>query len=235
MRRDYGLLQLWDTVAAAVPERECLVQGDRRLSWAEVATRSTQLSWWFTNRDVGPREGDVAEWESPNDLVGMFMRNGIEYLEGSLGCLRARCAPFNVNYRYTAPELAYLLGDARPSVMIYHLEFASVLEEALARTEIARPLLIHVADDSANAPLAGSIAYEVAVAEAQTPAVAVTPSPRRRPRSLHRGDDRYAQGRALGSARARWGRRVASPSGRSRRPPRPPRAAGGCALTRRLP
>ena len=39
--------------------------------------------------------------------------NGNEYLEAMLGAFKARVAPFNVNYRYVAEELRYLLVDAQ--------------------------------------------------------------------------------------------------------------------------
>ena len=41
------------------------------------------------------------------------MTNSNEYLEGMLGAYAARVAPFNVNYRYVADELVYLLDNAR--------------------------------------------------------------------------------------------------------------------------
>ena len=42
----------------------------------------------------------------------MYLHNGNEYLEAMLGAFKARVAPFNVNYRYVADELRYLLSDA---------------------------------------------------------------------------------------------------------------------------
>jgi len=32
----FNLAQVHEAIAAAIPERECIVQGDRRSSWAEV-------------------------------------------------------------------------------------------------------------------------------------------------------------------------------------------------------
>ncbi len=43
----------------------------------------------------------------------MYLHNGNEYLESMLGAFKARVAPFNVNYRYVAEELRYLLNDSR--------------------------------------------------------------------------------------------------------------------------
>jgi fatty-acyl-CoA synthase len=175
--RDFGILQLWDAVAAAVPERECIVQGERRLSWGEVAERTARLGWWLTGHGFGPRPEPTADWESPNDLVGLLMRNCPEYLEGSLGAYRARCAPFNINYRYKADELAHLFADAKPVALIYQLEFAPELEAAIARGGVERPALIHVEDGSGNEPPAGSVPYEEALRTATEPAEPVVPTP----------------------------------------------------------
>ena len=59
------------------------------------------------------------------------MANANEYLEGMLGAYRARVAPFNVNYRYVADELVYLLDNARAAAVMYHAQFAPALAEAL--------------------------------------------------------------------------------------------------------
>ncbi|MET0954068.1 MAG: AMP-binding protein [Aeromicrobium sp.] len=175
--RTFGILDLWDAVAGSVPDRECIVQGERRLTWAEVADRTSRLGWWLTGHGLGARPGPVADWESPNDTVGLLMRNSPEYLESSLAGYRARCAPFNVNHRYLGEELAYLLTDARPSAMIYHLEFGPVLAEALQISGAAVPHLIHVGDDSGRDPLPGSVAYEQALDDAVEPDEPVVPSP----------------------------------------------------------
>src|SRR6266404_2690655 len=43
---------------------------------------------------------ELANHESGQDHVGFYLLNCPEYIEGMLGCYRARSAPFNVNYRY---------------------------------------------------------------------------------------------------------------------------------------
>ena len=43
--------------------------------------------------------------ESGQDHLGIYLRNGNEYLEAMIGSYRARVAPFNVSYRYVEDEL----------------------------------------------------------------------------------------------------------------------------------
>ncbi|SHH04497.1 fatty-acyl-CoA synthase [Jatrophihabitans endophyticus] len=173
--RDFGFLQVWDAVAAAVGTRECVVQGDRRSTWDETAERSRRLGWWLTGQGFGAR-GEVASWESPNDTVGILLRNRAEFLETTLGCYRARCAPFNVNYRYTGEEVAYLLRDAGAAVLVYQREFAAVVADAVGRLADP-PRLVLVEDGSPTEPAAASVEFEQALSDAVRPSVEPVPSP----------------------------------------------------------
>lgn len=174
---DFGYLQLWDAVAAAVPERDCIVQGDKRQDFATTRERSTRLGWWLTTSGLGHRGTEVEAWRSPNDLVGMLLRNCPEYLETTLACYRARCAPFNINYRYTAAEVAHLLDDADASVLVHHREFSVMVAEALTLIETEAPLLVVVDDDSAAQPVPAALAYEGVLADAVRPEVVPEASP----------------------------------------------------------
>jgi fatty-acyl-CoA synthase len=85
-----------------------------------------------------------------------------------LGAYKARCAPFNVNYRYVEEELLYLFDNSDARAVIYHARFAPLLakiRERLPKLE----LLIQVADESGHALLDGALDYEQALADA-TPA-----------------------------------------------------------------
>ena len=56
--------------------------------------------------------------------MGLYLRNGNEYLEAMVAGYRARVAPFNVNYRYVEEELLYLLTDSKARALVYSAEFA---------------------------------------------------------------------------------------------------------------
>ena len=62
-----------------------------------------------------------------HDHVGLYLLNGNEYLEGMVGAWKARCASFNVNYRYVEEELRSLLDDASAAAVIIHERFTPVL------------------------------------------------------------------------------------------------------------
>jgi fatty-acyl-CoA synthase len=174
---DFGYVSLWDTVAATVPDRECIVQGRRRQTWQDTRQRTIHLASWLAGQGLGAREGTTQPWDCPNDRVGVLSRNCPEALEAILASYRARCAPFNINYRYRSRELAHLLDDAAPAVLIYQREFAPVLTEALRHTTASTPALVYIDDDSGQRPVPGSEAYESLASAEQHPATLPEPSP----------------------------------------------------------
>src|SRR5678815_3456533 len=98
----FNLATIQEALAAAVPDRECIVHRDRRLSWAAFNERTRRLANYLLGRDLGcHRERDgLANWESGQDHLGIYLYNCPEYLEAMVGAFKARVAPFNVNYRY---------------------------------------------------------------------------------------------------------------------------------------
>src|SRR5215510_15365026 len=130
---DHNVAALHEAVAAAVPDRECIVAGGVHRTWAEVTDRSRRLAAVLAGAGLGLR-GDPAvgpPWQSPHDHVALYLHNGHEYLEGMLGAWKARAAAINVNYRYVAAELAYVLADSGARAVIYHGAFAATLAEVL--------------------------------------------------------------------------------------------------------
>jgi fatty-acyl-CoA synthase len=79
-----------------------------------------------------------------------------------LGAFKGRVAPFNVNYRYVAEELIYLLNDSSASIIVYHSIFAPILESILPQVPLIT-MMLQVDDESANDLLSGAIWYEDAL------------------------------------------------------------------------
>ncbi|QGG95348.1 AMP-binding protein [Actinomarinicola tropica] len=164
---ELNLPQIHEAIAAAVPDRECLVHRDRHLTWAQVHDRTRRFAAGLAARGIGRhgRLDDLAGWESPHDHVALHLHNGVEYLEAMLGTMKAGAAAVNVNYRYVAEELRYLLADARARVVVHHEAFTPVLAEVLPELPDVE-LLVRVPDGSGHDPLPRSVDYEVLLAEA---------------------------------------------------------------------
>ena len=162
-----NLAFLHEAIAAAIPERECLVFRDRRLSWSQVSDRTRRLAAVLRAHGLGcrhEREG-LANWESGQDHVGLYLHNGNEYLEGMVGAMKARCAPFNVNYRYVDEELIYLFDNADARAVVFHARFAPTL--ARVRSALPQVALWLQEDDGSGETLEGALDYEQALADAK--------------------------------------------------------------------
>src|SRR5687768_6118701 len=122
---DYSIIDVFRAVAGANPDRPCIVHRDQSLSYAEVLDRAEAFARVLAALELGIREerASLSPWESGQDHVALYLLNGPEYLEASLAGYAARAVPFNVNYRYVADELAYLLNDASTAAIVYHARF----------------------------------------------------------------------------------------------------------------
>lgn len=98
---------LWEAVALLRGDAPAIVQGTRRLSWADFARRSARLASVFASLGVGPGAN-----------VGLCMHNRPEYLEATWAAFMLGASPLNLNYRYTADELAYVLADGDATVVL---------------------------------------------------------------------------------------------------------------------
>ena len=97
--------------------------------------------------------------------MGLYLYNGNEYLEGMLGAMKARCAPFNVNYRYVDDELIYLFENSSVRALVYHASFAETLQRIRDRLPGVR-LWLQVGDESDAPLLPGALDFETALAQA---------------------------------------------------------------------
>ncbi len=175
---EFSIAQVHEAVAAAIPEREAVVFRDRRITYGQLAERSRRLANALLARGLRVRKEReaLAGHESGQDHLALYLYNGNEYYEGMLGAWKARVAPLNVNYRYVAEELRYLLGNARARAVVYHADFAPLLERVRADLPDLE-VLLQVADDSGNPLLPGAEDYETVLAGASPQQPDVEPSP----------------------------------------------------------
>jgi 3-oxocholest-4-en-26-oate---CoA ligase len=173
-----NLARIQQALAAAYPDRDCVVTPTRRQSYAQVAERARRLASVLHAHGLGSHRerSGLANHESGQDHVGLYMLNAPEYVEAMLGCYRARVAPFNVNYRYVDDELVYLLDDADAVGLVYHARYAPTLMRIRDRLPRVR-LLLQVDDGSGEPLVPGALDYEAALAVASPAGPDVTPTP----------------------------------------------------------
>jgi len=161
----FNLSDVFGTVARTIPDQTFLVWRDRRLSYADVDARVDGFARYLASVGLGchTERDSLAGHESGQDHLGIYLRNGNEYLEAMIGSYRARVAPFNVSYRYVEEELVYLLTDSNARALVYPAEFAprvAAIRDRLPALEV----LIQVADGSGIALLPGAVDYETILA-----------------------------------------------------------------------
>lgn len=88
-------------------QRTALVQGDRRLTWAQLYSRARQMSNLLAEHGVGPQ-----------DRVAFLDKNGIEHFEVFYGAALLNAVCVDVNWRLAAPEVEYIVNDAEAKVFV---------------------------------------------------------------------------------------------------------------------
>ena len=139
---ELNIADLFELVVDTVPEREALVCGDARYTYARLDEEANRLAHFLADRGV-----------KPGEHVGMYLYNGAEYLVAVLAAFKVRAVPVNVNYRYVEDELAYLLKDANLAALFYQRELGSRLAGVRDRVPGIR-VLVQV-EDASGAPDAG--------------------------------------------------------------------------------
>jgi len=165
-RLERNLADIFEVVVDAVPDREALVAGVRRLTYAELDERANRLAHHLAGAGIGA-----------GDHVAAYLYNGCEFIETMLAAFKLRAAVVNVNYRYVAKELEYILRDSDAKAIVYDTRFSTTLAEVDANLE---KLGEHLAVGDGEA-VAGSTAYEEALAAASPV----------RPPIARTGDDLY--------------------------------------------
>jgi fatty-acyl-CoA synthase len=147
-----------------VPDRTALVAGEARRTYAELDARANRFGHHLLHAGVGP-----------GDHVAVLSWNRVEWIEAHLGIYKARASVINVNYRYVADELRYMLENSDAGAIVFERSFAPMVAEV----RDGAPLLRHfvVIDDGTSGPSGdddagkavaelGAIAYEQALAAA---------------------------------------------------------------------
>ena len=138
--RQFNLADLFEIVVDTVPHRLALVAGDVRLTYAGLDGRANRFAHVLTGLAL-----------APGAHVGILARNRAEWVEAMIGCYKARCVPINLNYRYVAPELRYVVDNADLEVLVYERELGPLVADALDGLVLDRPLHLLVVEDGTAA------------------------------------------------------------------------------------
>ena len=136
---EFGFSEVLETISDTVPEATALICGDTRRTWREFEQRSARLAAALAARDI-----------TAGAKIAVYLHNCNEYAEAHFAAFKSGICPINVNYRYQADELAYLLDNSDSEALIYHGDFVDQVEKIRLRLPKLK-LLIQVEDASGNA------------------------------------------------------------------------------------
>jgi fatty-acyl-CoA synthase len=94
--------------AATTGARPALIDGDLRLTYADLEVRCARAAGWLAARGVGR-----------GDRVALLLGNRAAYLELVFAIARLGAIAVPLNARLAPPEIAQLLGDCTPTVLCH--------------------------------------------------------------------------------------------------------------------
>ncbi len=132
------------------PDREALVYGATRLTYARYHARVSRLASALARAGV-----------RPGDVVATLLPNVPAQSEASFGIPACGAVLNTINVRLDADTIGYILDHGAAKALIVDSQFLSVAMEAIGRMEGLAPLVIEVPDPQAGVPGQGTqVDYE---------------------------------------------------------------------------
>jgi fatty-acyl-CoA synthase len=147
MAWNYG--DILDTVARVTPgDRPALIWGDNRVTWSEFDRRTNNLARRMSTEGL-----------APGDTVAILCRNHPAYIEAVTAALKSRTVNVNINYRYTADEIAYVMQDCDAAALFYQDTLEAVVPALKDRLPNVR-LWIRIESDRAPKAAGSDVSFE---------------------------------------------------------------------------
>lgn len=132
---------------------------------ARVAIKNMDTGTHLTYGELDKRAASLAGWlqakgVSKGDRVALLLPNSPEFFEVQFACNKIGAIFLPLNWRLTENELAYILNDSTPDVLIYDEAFATTTQQLLKRCSIACGLEIYEQQKTGS--------YAAAIAERHT-------------------------------------------------------------------
>ena len=114
---NWNFADVYEAIAAVVPDRPSLFHGDQVVSWGELDRRANALAADLLDAGL-----------THQSKVAAYLYNCPEYLETYVAAFKAGLAPLNTNYRYGHDEIVYLFDNADAEAVVFHAAFCDLVE-----------------------------------------------------------------------------------------------------------
>ncbi|MBA4358581.1 MAG: hypothetical protein C0405_12745, partial [Desulfovibrio sp.] len=119
---------LWlDKRRELMPDKEALVDRDRRLTYAQLNQRVNGLAQGLA--DLGLKQGD---------RLAMLSMNRAEFVEVMMACAKLGLILVPLNWRLTASELGFIIGDSGAKALIFDPALQALAEQVKDSATIER-------------------------------------------------------------------------------------------------
>jgi 3-oxocholest-4-en-26-oate---CoA ligase len=137
---DWNFADICEAVAQRVPERPAQTQGGRVITWRELDCRVNALAANFLEAGL-----------THQSKVVCYLHNCPEYLESMMAAFKVAMVPVNLNFRYGAEEVLYLLDNADAEAVVFHATYTDLVDSVREKLPQVRRWYV-VADDSGAEP-----------------------------------------------------------------------------------
>lgn len=151
---DFHIATVWEAVAETYPERTAAICDGEALSWRDYEARAARIAGVLAESGLGA-----------GTKAGLYLHNSNEYQEAQFGVFKIGGCPINVNYRYKADELVYLLDNADVEALFYQACYAMRIWEIKDRLPKVK-LFIQV-DDGTETLMPFAQDYERSIRDAR--------------------------------------------------------------------
>ena len=142
--------------AELFPDRDAVIYGSRRYSYAAFYSRCRQLASALQQRGIGK-----------GDTVAIIACNTPEMVEAHFGIAMAGAVLNTINTRLDADTIAYILEHGEARLLITDSGFSETVSAALDKLEGSGPEVIDIIDTEAGSPgeRLGEMDYEALLAK----------------------------------------------------------------------
>jgi fatty-acyl-CoA synthase len=130
--------------ARIVPDREAVVYGARRWTYAQYRDRVTRLASALARAGI-----------APGDVVATLLPNVPAQVEAHFGVPACGAVLNTINTRLDLDTVTYILGHGAAKAVICDAALIPLAEAAIAALDGPAPLLIEVPDEAAGHPASG--------------------------------------------------------------------------------
>ncbi|MGY2807872.1 AMP-binding protein [Bradyrhizobium sp. USDA 4506] len=131
--------------ARRTPDRCALKYRGEDVSYADFDLRIRQVGGWLAARGI-----------APGDIVAVLMKNSTAFLELAFATSHIGAVFLPINYRLSADEVGYIVGNSGARLLVADEEFAAIATggaPVVLLDEVAQSSVTNLAPDIAPAPI----------------------------------------------------------------------------------